>query len=61
MWVPKRNNGKKKKIMACSLIHNILKVGRHARASRWDWTNPQAKVQDEINLHNQEKKVVSVS
>jgi len=33
---PKEKQQKKKKIGACSLTHNTLRVGGHVRASGWD-------------------------
>jgi hypothetical protein len=49
-------NNERKGVRVCSLTHNTLGV----RGACWSFrmgirTNSQAKVQDEINLHNQEK------
>jgi hypothetical protein len=35
-WVPKRKQRKKKRVGACSLIHNTSRVGECARAQGWD-------------------------
>jgi hypothetical protein len=33
---PKTKQWKKEKVGSCSLIRSISRVGRHARAPRWD-------------------------
>ncbi len=58
---PKAKQWKKKKVGACFLNHSILKVEGVLELRDGTKTNSQAKVQDEVNLHNQEKMVVSAS
>ncbi len=36
-------------------------VKGHAKALRWDQDKFKAKIQDEINLYNQKKRVISAS
>ncbi len=43
---------RKKKIGAHSLIRSTLGVGGHTRALDGTRTNSQAKVQNEVNMHN---------
>jgi hypothetical protein len=51
-----------KGIGVCSLVHNILGViGTCWSFGMGTRTNSQVKIQDEINLHNQEKTTISVS
>jgi hypothetical protein len=52
---------KKKIIAACSLTRNTLGVGGVLDLQDRTKTNSQARVQDDINLHNQEKRVVSAN
>ncbi len=58
---PKMKQQKKKIVGARSLIHNILGVGRHARAPDGIRTNSQARVQNEVNLHNIKNKVINAN
>jgi hypothetical protein len=54
-------HGKKKRIGARSLIHSTLGVGGLLELYDGTRMNPQVEVQDEVNLHNQEKRVVNAS
>jgi hypothetical protein len=38
-----------------------FRVRGHARARKWDQDKLKARIQDEINLHNQEKMVISAN
>jgi len=58
---PKAKRRKKKRVGARSLIHSILGVRGHARGPDGIRTISQARVKNEINLHNQEKRVVNAS
>jgi len=58
---PRVKKKKKKKVGAHSLIRNTLGIGGCAKTLGWTRMNPQVKIQDEINLHNQKKRVVSAN
>ncbi len=58
---PKMKQLKKNRVGARSLIHGTLRVGRCVGISGWIKTNSQVKVQDDTNLHNQEKKAINAS
>jgi len=51
----KAKQWKKKRVGARSLTHNTVGLGGHVG------TKSQMKVQNKVNLHSQEKKVVSAS
>jgi hypothetical protein len=51
----------KKKVGARSLTRNILGIKGRAGASGWTRMNSQGKLQDEINLQNQKKKVITAN
>ncbi len=52
---PKAKQWKKKRVGAHSLTHNAVGLGGHVG------TKSQMKVQNKVNLHSQENKVVSAS
>jgi hypothetical protein len=58
---PRGKQQEKKRVGARLLTHNILKVG--GMLELWDGIrlNSQARVQDEVNLHNLEKKTIRAS
>jgi hypothetical protein len=51
----------KKKIETQYLTHNTLKIGECARAQDGTRMNSQARVQNDINLHNQRKRAVNAN
>ncbi len=61
MWVLKQNNGNRRKLGHIPELATF--EGQEGVLESQDGTrmNSQVKVQDEINLHNQEKKAINVS
>jgi hypothetical protein len=58
---PRAKQQKKKKVGARSLIRSTLEVGGVLDLQDRTRKKSQARVQDDINLHNQEKKAISAS
>jgi hypothetical protein len=52
---------KRKRVGVHSLICNTLGIGGHVGALGWIGMNSKTRVQNDINLHNQEKKAVNAS
>ncbi len=58
---PRTKQQKKKRVRACSLIHSTLGWEGVLELRDGTRTNSQAKVQNVINLHNQEKRAVNAN